>query len=245
MSFHQKVFVLVAALSLFIGTQTAFAQFKEIGIGAGVLNYTGDLQKRFTYSEIRPGVNVLYRLNFTDAFSVRLNGMIGGLKGADDPEYDSYSNRRSAKFSLMAYEFAALMEYNFFDYRSGGSFIRVTPYLFGGIALMGYSGESEWQDLNADGTGTETVIRDYSKPIMPVIPFGLGFKYNINPKFDINIEFGARKTFDDLIDNVSGIEDNTSKTYAGGNDNTNDWYFFTGISLSYTFYRIPCPHNFY
>ncbi len=76
------------------------------------------------------------------------------------------------------------------------------------------------------------------------IPFGGGVKYVLNPKYYIAVEFGMRKTFFDYLDNISG--GNTSvKNYQYGNPNDYDNYFFTGVTLTYTFYDIPCPSSPY
>ena len=87
------------------------------------------------------------------------------------------------------------------------------------------------------------------------IPFGLGFKYLINKQFSLAIEFEIKKTFYDKIDyltgaitkdidNITGLEfNNSQKNFQYGSGNNNDFYYFTGISLSYIFYKIPCPKN--
>ena len=46
------------------------------------------------------------------------------------------------------------------------------------------------------------------------------------------------------IDNITGLEfNNSQKNFQYGSGNNNDFYYFTGISLSYIFYKIPCPKN--
>ena len=39
----------------------------------------------------------------------------------------------------------------------------------------------------------------------------------------------------------STMTDIPANYYKDGSGNNNDFYYFTGISLSYIFYRIPCP----
>ncbi|MFW5726922.1 MAG: DUF6089 family protein, partial [bacterium] len=31
---------------------------------------------------------------------------------------------------------------------------------------------------------------------------------------------------------------------AYGNQHDNDWYYYLGFTLNYTFYTIPCPYHF-
>ena len=83
----------------------------------------------------------------------------------------------------------------------------------------------------------------------------MGFKYLINRQFSIALEIEIKKTFNDNIDYMSGANtqninqvtglnfNNSIKNYQYGSGNDNDFYYFTGISISYIFYRIPCPKN--
>jgi hypothetical protein len=77
------------------------------------------------------------------------------------------------------------------------------------------------------------------------VPFGLGIKYILNPKWYIALEAGARKTFFDYLDNVSMGTNQLVKDYQYGNRYDNDSYYFVGLSITRTFYEIPCPTNPY
>ena len=72
---------------------------------------------------------------------------------------------------------------------------------------------------------------------------GAGFKYRFLKKFTLGIEAGARKTFLDYLDGISDA-DQRVKDYQYGNPKDDDWYFFTGISLSITVFNIPCPFSY-
>jgi hypothetical protein len=92
-------------------------------------------------------------------------------------------------------------------------------------------------------SGNENKNAEYSN-VQLAIPFGLGIKYIVNPKWYLSLELGIRKTFFDYLDNIS--DENTGiKNYQYGNPFDNDNYFFFGISLTRTFYDIPCPTNPY
>ena len=57
-----------------------------------------------------------------------------------------------------------------------------------------------------------------------------------------------KKTFYDKIDITSGpipssTQGTLNKNYQYGNYNDKDFYYFTGFSISYIFYKIPCPKN--
>jgi hypothetical protein len=67
----------------------------------------------------------------------------------------------------------------------------------------------------------------------------LGFKANFLDSFVLGIEVGARYTF---TDNLEGNypKDSAKQVYRFGNLNNNDWYMFTGLTLTYTFGENPC-----
>jgi hypothetical protein len=64
----------------------------------------------------------------------------------------------------------------------------------------------------------------------------LGIKSNVSRHIVLGLEVGARYTFTDNLDG-SNPKDNTLRF---GNINNNDWYVFSGFTLSYTFGRKPC-----
>jgi hypothetical protein len=69
-------------------------------------------------------------------------------------------------------------------------------------------------------------------------------KYVLNPKWYVSLEFGMRKTFFDYLDNLSSI-DTRKKSYNYGNAFDKDAYYFLGVTLTRTFYTIPCPTSPY
>ena len=71
---------------------------------------------------------------------------------------------------------------------------------------------------------------------------GIGYKTNILGKFILGVEVGARYTFTDNLDG-NFPENESNQQYRFGNINNNDWYTFTGITLTYTFGIKPCYCN--
>jgi hypothetical protein len=203
----------------------------EIGFGLGTFNYSGDLVRTYNLGSSKPAATVFYRSNISNVISLR-TAITAGKIGASDNRnpIDAFSTARAASFNLFLFEAAASFEYHFLDWRDSKRRLRFTPYLFAGAGLFGFSGV---QQKNAE----------YSN-IQMSIPFGGGMKYVLNPKYYIAFEFGIRKTFFDYLDNVS--DGNPSiKNYQYGNSFDYDNYFFTGITLTYTFYDIPCPGSPY
>jgi hypothetical protein len=67
----------------------------------------------------------------------------------------------------------------------------------------------------------------------------LGFKTTFTDKLILGVEVGARYTFSDGID--GSFPNNTeNQSLQFGNINNNDWYVFSGITLTYTFGLNPC-----
>ena len=82
---------------------------------------------------------------------------------------------------------------------------------------------------------------------------GGGFKIAVNKTFNIILEYGIRKTFTDYLDDVSttytggnlmvsplsnemsdkSLNGPQAKDFQRGNSKDNDWYTFTGITLSF------------
>jgi len=206
-----------------------FAQHNEIGVGLGGTNYTGDVVRTFGIKNTRPAGFLLYRRNFNDYLSLRGNLLFGGLAGSDNPPFDALAQQRDTAFNNSVLEFSAIVEYHFLDYKKNINLLCWSPYFFLGLGGAYFSA----------APGPE---QSYSR-VQPVIPLGIGFKYILTPEFSLSVEAGARKTFFDYIDNVSD-SDSFVKNYEYGNAYDDDWYYFIGVSLSYTFWTIPCPYQF-
>lgn len=208
-----------------------FAQKSEVGFGIGTLNYTGDLARTYNILNSRPAATVFYRANLGQVVSLRAALTGGGIGASDKRPIDAFAEQRDASFGLFLFEASTVMEYHFMNWRDDKHIMRYTPYLFGGLGIFGIS-----------GTGNKP--SEYSN-VQGAIPFGLGIKYILNPKWYLSLEFGARKTFFDYLDNVSAGTNQLVKNYQYGNPYDNDVYYFVGFSLTRTFYEIPCPTNPY
>ncbi len=213
----------------FLLSTPSVAQKSEIGAGLGGMNYTGDLIKSYKFLENRLGGIVYYRNNLSNTVSLRYAVTLGTVQGSDDPPFDTFAAQRNAEFNIFLVEPAVTIEYNFLDYKEKNSVINFSPYFFAGAGFFTFF-------------GNETAVEEYSN-FQPVIPLGIGVKYNINRNWRFNFEMGARKTFFDYLDNVSEGIPNT-KNYQSGNPHDSDTYYFVGFSLSYAFYPVICPFDY-
>lgn len=226
-----KVSIFVFTFLLALAGKAQLAQRTEIGFGLGAFNYTGDLVRTYHLAFSKPAATVIYRSNISTVISFRAS-LTGGKIGASDlrKPIDAFTKQRAASFNLFLMEASTGFEYHFLNWRDDVKRLRFTPYLFAGFGLFGISGN---QQKSAPYSNVQISI-----------PFGGGIKYVVNPKYYLAFEFGIRKTFFDYLDNISD-GDTAYKNYQYGSPSDYDNYFFTGITLTYTFYDIPCPSNPY
>jgi len=203
----------------------------ELGAGLGTFNYTGDLSRNYNFRFSQPALTVFYRYNISSVISFRA-GLTMGFLGAKDKKQplDAFSQRRDASFKIFLSELSGVFEYHFLNWRDGKYPIRFTPYLFAGLGIFSFSGKAE-------------KTAEYSN-VQLSIPFGGGFKYIITPYYYIGIEYGIRKTFFDYLDNLSDGP-HSNKNYQYGNGFDKDSYYFLGVTITRTFYQIPCPKSPY
>jgi hypothetical protein len=141
---------------------------------------------------------------------------------------------------------------------------KYTPYLYFGFAMLNYYPTTVYKGktYNLRGMRTEGEKKNYPTTALS-FPYGVGFKYNIFGKFTMGIETGYRNPNTDYLDDVSGLYVNKGKKanivktladrsgektgiYIGtpgtqrGDLNPRDTYFFTQITLSYTFVTQKC-----
>lgn len=224
-----KIVPIVSALIFY--NFSSLAQKYEFGLGIGGVSYTGDLQRGYRLTKQSPGIQGIYRINAAQDVSFKFALLFGQVKGSDSsPYYDALSQVREASFSRLFLEGSAVFEYHFIDYLHKNSTFRWSPYLFAGVGAINIYGTDDEQD-------------NFSK-IQPVIPFGLGVKHLVGKQFSAAIEFGARKTFFDHLDRVSGGDVFDKSGFQFGNPGDKDWYYFLGVSFSYVLYNIPCVYRY-
>ena len=205
----------------------AYSQFIEFGGGIGTFSYAGDLSRGYKPLNARVGFHGVYRMNLSEFVSFRTSLTIGSVSGSDDPAIDPLGEVRQQSFSTSLVEFSGVMEYYFLNFRDEDSRVRWSPYLFGGFGLARVE--------KVDGAPD-----DFNK-IQAVVPFGLGFTHLIGKQYNIGIELGVRGTFTDYLDGIPDSNQTRKDGFQFGHPNSNDWYFYTGITFTYILYKIPCP----
>ena len=108
------------------------------------------------------------------------------------------------------------------------------------------------QPLGTEGQGTTAYPdrKKYSRTQI-ALPMGGGVKFTLNDRLNLMLSFSGRKTYTDYLDDVSTTYPGTptefdaasiemsdptyshSKDEQRGNDLEDDWYFYTGISITF------------
>lgn len=232
---YQLTLLLSAAMFLSLETsaqqRATLTQKSEVGGGIGTFNYAGDLVRLYDPSFSSLAITGFYRYNISSVVSFRA-GLTGGKLRASDKAHpiDAFANARGYSFNIGLIEASTVFEYHFLDWRDSKRHLRFTPYLMSGLVMFGIS-------------GVPVKNGEYSN-VQIGIPIGGGVKYVLNPNWYMSFELAWRRTFFDYLDNISD-NDVSLKNYQYGNRYDNDTYFFMGITLTRTFYDIPCPKNPY
>jgi len=260
--------IIISLVFNFASTAQQFKPNTEVGLILGTSYYLGDLNTtHFNQSSATAGLVI--RKNIDKRFVYKAEVMYLNLKSDERQTSDTIALDRGLHFRSPIYELSGQIEFNFLPYQSGNPLYTWTPYVYTGISIFSFNPQAEningeWvdlQELGTEGQGTTTEFdgntRSKYSLIQFAIPIGGGLKIAVNENFNIVLEYGARKTFTDYLDDVS-------TTYAGpningswpvemsdlaqqmsdpngthvkdeqrGNPDKKDWYSFAGITLSF------------
>jgi hypothetical protein len=197
------------------------AQIHEIGVFLGGSNFIGDVGPTTYIAPNEPAFGVLYKWNKSSRHAYRLSYTQSKLTANDFDSKEGGRNQRGNQVENRLKEASFGLEFNFFDFDLHKTNTKVTPYVFSGVNYF----LSNYKFVNTI-TGQSYESRTERRKSI-AIPMILGIKSNITPHFLVAIETGARYT---LTDNMDG----------SGDTNNNDWYVFSGVTLTYTFGNKPC-----
>lgn len=207
--------------------QSFTAQTYEVGVMAGGSNYIGDVGATTYISPNDIAFGFIGKWNRSKRHAFRASFLYAELT-ADDADGDARRQQRELNFGNAIKEFSLGMEYNFWEWYLYDSKPQFTPYLYTGLTTFNYNAKYVAAD--------EAVVTDKDKWSF-AIPMVVGIKKTLGRRFVLGAEIGARYTF---TDNLDGSDPDSIFGEGFGNLNNNDWYVFTGITLSFTWGRIPC-----
>jgi hypothetical protein len=263
-----KRIVLIFLSSAFFSV--AYSQMDEIGVFGGVSYYAGDLNPIVPFKMPHAAYGIVYRHNFNSRLAVL--GSVTHSKLAGSDAISKFIPERDLYFSSNLNEISIRGEYNYLNFLIGSSKNYYSTFLFGGVggfifnplAKDGtplrtvFTERADTTFITVNGSPDTLLDPIYSKYSAALV-FGIGFKYSPLKKLGITLEWGMRKTLTDYLDDVSTTygyikgknlySDPTSNYNKGdqrGNSETNDWYSFAGVSITYKFSlesRNKCRNN--
>jgi len=220
---------------IFLSTQFSAAQIHEIGVFAGGSNFIGDVGSTTYIAPKNLALGAIYKWNRSPRHSFRASLTFTELEGIDKDSDDPSRIIRGYEFKNKIIEFSAGMEFTFIDFNLHSGDNVSTPYLYTGISIAKHDNYFFENDVIQS---EETTSLAYG------IPMVLGYKMAVADHFVLALEVGARYTFTDEIDGSVPDTKENIELLSFGNVNNNDWYTFTGITLTYTFGRNPCYCNY-
>lgn len=219
------IILTISILSVHLG----YSQINEIGIFAGGSNFIGDVGATNYISPNQLAIGGIYKWNRSKRHSYRASIIFSDLEGIDVNSDDPRRIVRGYEFSSKIIELSIGMEFTFMDFNLHSGEKIGTPYLYSGISVANHDNH-----YFKDGVQTQENTSSWAYGI----PMALGFKTNILGNIILGIEVGARYTFSDELDGRYIVTGTVKRDL--GNIHNNDWYVFSGITLTYTFGENPC-----
>ncbi|RIA10813.1 hypothetical protein OE09_2691 [Flavobacteriaceae bacterium MAR_2010_72] len=227
-------FLILFLLSLYF-SQTSQSQIYEVGVFVGGSNFIGDVGATNYISPNQTAFGAIFKWNRSARHSYRLSLMYTNLEGQDSKSDDPRRLQRGYAFDNSLLELSAGMEFTFFDFNLHDGVKKSTPYLYTGLSAGKY--DNYYFSPSGVYTSEDTSSWTFG------IPMVLGFKTSISSSFILGMEIGARYTFTDELDgSVPDAPERQNLSF--GNTNSNDWYVFSGFTLTFTFGERPCYCNF-
>jgi len=259
-------FLLMALSGLLFLPHKGKSQNLDVGVFVGLPSYSGDLstsQVGLYFDDLRVGGGLFLRNQFSRRLGIRYGVNYGRISGARRTER---ANGYFPNFRSDIFELSAIAEVSPWSMGYYSSKIVIAPYLSAGLALFGFNPRTLYQGeyiatqpLGTEGQG----IPEYPAPYRRLqfsVPIGLGLKFIVSDTWTIGIEFTARKTFTDYLDDRSSANviygdivqgngeiaarisnhfldpgpENFEVNYQRGGS-FDDWYYFSGVTLSYRF----------
>ena len=211
----------------FFAFATSQAQIHEVGVFLGGSNFVGDLGATNYIYPNEPAFGILYKWNKSPRHAYRFSYTQSQISANDSDSKEGGRYGRGYRFTNNIKELSAGIEFNFFDFNLHEEKLKITPYIYSGLSYFFFDGKYL--------SGNTIVTSGISTSI--AIPMTVGVKSTISRSLILALEVGARYTF---TDNIDGSNPKKGSFLKFGNINNNDWYVFSGATLTYTFGEKQC-----
>lgn len=253
---------LLIVIVIFLATVESKAQL-EVGLFAGTSYYVGDLNPGIPFLQADLAYGFLGRYNLSSRWAAKLNVYQGTIHGDDNvsnfwPDRElTFDSRITELAGTMEFHFLPYYNGSMRSYWTPYLFAGV-----GMVNHKPTRDDNDLRDFGTEGQNNtqylippDTERPEYSHYAFS-IPFGIGVKYSFSKKIAASLEWGMRKTFTDYLDDASttyytsasletpGTEAYEALIYSDptlahepnmqrGNSQTNDWYSFAGLTITY------------
>ncbi len=247
---------------------SAHAQVWELGAQVGGAGYMGDLNPTNPAKISGLSGAAFVKANFDPYWSLGLHFATGRIKADDAKSDNAQLRQRNLSFYNTVKEISLQVDFNFFDYLSGGGFTRISPYLYTGVGVALFNPKTKYNGQTYELPLYTTEGKEY-KTYAITVPFGAGVKYSISEYLTLLGNVGYRNSYTDYLDDVSqtypgGAYFDTSTEYGRmqkalsdrsgeqtgvyvarpdlqrGDFRKRDSYMFVGIGITYTFVSQKC-----
>lgn len=228
------IVVILVLISFKLGAQTY-----EIGGFFGGANLIGDVGRTNYILPSDIAVGGLFKWNKSKRYAWRASVIYGKFTADDSKSNSSARQQRGFVMDNSILEASAGLEFNFVEYNLHKLGPAFTPYLYTGLTYFRY-------DYNYFDAGQ--FINANQRDGSFAIPMTVGAKLRLNQFLILGAEIGARYTFTDNLDGSNPEKSNVMQQINPGpefgNILSDDWYVFSGLTLTYTFGRKPCSDCF-
>ena len=254
------------AFTIFL-VQTGKAQSLELGFFAGKSSYLGEMQFEYYESDhSKSAFGGFATLNFNKWIGIKTEYITSQISGSDANLIDPDLVNRNLSFQTDLNEVSTKLQISIANFGKLKNRPLARTYIFGGIGLLQFNPKAnhdgkmiELQKLGTEGQNINSEMSPYNLTEM-VIPFGMGFQFNLSSRLSIAGELKFRHVKTDYLDDVSSmypdievlreddplaadlsfrtpeIIENYEHNPAGelrGDDRKYDTYFFVGGNVSY------------
>ena len=241
---------------IFFTTLNVFSQNNEIGVFAGGSNYIGDVGPTtyihpFSYNASSNYVGgIIFRKNFNERISARAKFNYSKIGSSDNWQQTAvYRQQRGKYFKNKIIEVGLGVDFNFTDFDIYNSATQKTPYMSTGISYFLYDALEYKKNILApllyDYEATKSSEHPSAYNIS--VPITLGYKIKPSKKFIFSFEITANYSFSDNLDGsdpskkqIKSLINPTDIDNKFGSTLSNDWYVFSGITLTYLFGNKKC-----
>jgi hypothetical protein len=206
-------------IALFAGS-TAAQKRDDFRAEIGVWGGAGARTSSEMFKKIRPAYGGVFRYKFSNRWALRVEGGVINLFST----YKPLNGTKNQNYTNPIIDLDLAGEFNFFDFEDN-PFSRTsrifTPYIFAGLGAVTHT--------YTDGSGQKS--RDFH----PIIPVGLGFKFKLAPRWNLNVQYAHRLSFSDRLEGVYPLSD--VNTVKGSNFLNKDMLSVLSVGVTFNFWR--------